>query len=179
MLEISPDWIEAWAAVASTVFTMGALLWQAKVQRAAHVMHRVEVARIESNARAAAAARAQAIILSTDETGAPSARSRVWNYGNEPVTRLRVEMHSCGACVEFRSSERKIADILAPRTCREVPLPEPFRTGMDGVASAHVDIRFDDLHGNTWRRCGDEVILIKRPDADRDGRGQQPAGRRH
>jgi hypothetical protein len=166
MLGMSPQWVEAWSAVAAAVFTMGALVWQARAQRASR---KAEETRAESKSRAAVLARARAVIVTTDEPGALMPRTRVCNYGAEPVIRLRAAVHLCGPYAEFRGTEHLVVGALAPLESCEVSLL-PDHTGINGVTSAHVDIHFDDLHGNTWLRCGDAVTpagrsVANRPDA--------------
>jgi hypothetical protein len=155
MLGMSPEWVEAWSAVAAAVFAMGALVWQARAQRASR---KADETRAESKARA--------VIVTTDEPDALMPGTRVCNYGAEPVMRLRATVHVCGPHAEFRGTEHLVVGALAPRESCEVSLL-PDHTGINGVTSAHMDIHFDDLHGNTWRRCGDAVTLAGRSVASR------------
>jgi hypothetical protein len=153
MLGMSPEWVEAWSAVATAAFAMGARVWQAWARQASRA---AEEKRAEAKAWAAALAQARMVIVTTDQLSALMPMIRVYNYGAEPVTRLQAALHLCGPQAEFRGTENLVVGVLAPHESCEVSLL-PDHTGVNAMTSAHVDIHFNDLHGNTWRRCGDVV----------------------
>jgi hypothetical protein len=159
---VNPEWVEAWAAVGAAVGAAVALVWQACARRS-------DRAKGEAKERAVQQSRARAVIVSRAEYQDASGvvHARVDNYGTDPITRLRADVHFQARGVDFRTPGDRVIGVLPPLTDGEIAVSLAMAervtmTNGGAVAAAmHVDVEFTDLRGTAWRRCGDEVTPIR------------------
>jgi hypothetical protein len=169
------DWLQAWGTVVAAVGTVGALVYQARALAHERRARREDIARLEAEQRAAAAAQARTIVLHDARcTGRPNQFVDAYgvtlgNYGSQPITNVRLKLCSTVDGREIVINDRGPAFVPVLASNVRIDLSWDLKgcgvvwhagTDTEKVPDMFViELQFVDSNGMTWlRRPGEEPI---------------------